>query len=62
MISEPVISQPFNVQHNIHIEIDPNAPMGLRGLPQEWIDRLAKAEVQKEDIAKNPEVMMSIIA
>ena len=33
LISEPVISSPFNIQHNIHIEIDPNAPMGLRGLP-----------------------------
>jgi hypothetical protein len=33
----PVIGKPFNLTHNIHIEVDPTQPMGLIGLPEEWI-------------------------
>jgi hypothetical protein len=36
----PQIGKPFNIQHNIHIEIDANEPMGLRGLPAEWLIKL----------------------
>jgi p21-activated kinase 2 len=34
------MSEPFNVKHNIHIEIDPSAPLGLKGLPPEWLAKL----------------------
>lgn len=34
------MSAPFNLQHKIHIEIDPTAQLGLKGLPPEWIEKL----------------------
>lgn len=40
LINEPIIGEPFNVQHKIHIEIDPDAPLGLKGLPEEWVKKL----------------------
>lgn len=41
------IGKPMNLQHNIHIQVDPNEPMGLKGLPAEWIDKLKNAGLDK---------------
>lgn len=30
------ITMPKNVEHNIHIELDPNSSTGLKGVPEEW--------------------------
>ncbi|CAD8195863.1 unnamed protein product [Paramecium octaurelia] len=62
LINEPIMSAPFNLQHKIHIEIDPTAQLGLKGLPPEWIEKLQKADLQKADIEQNPQVMIQIIA
>jgi len=35
----PVISRPKNFKHVIHIEPDPKSPYGLKGLPDEWLQR-----------------------
>jgi len=43
----PHISKPFNLKHEIHIVPDPNEPMGLRGLPLEWLEKMKKSGLQK---------------
>lgn len=57
-----MISEPYNVQHRIHIEVDPNEPLGLKGLPPEWIEKLGKAGLAREDIATDPSAMIQIIS
>ena len=59
---KPSISKPFNVKHEIHIEYDPNEPMGLRGLPLEWMERMKKSGLEKKDIENNPAHIISIIS
>ena len=58
----PIIGKPFNLQHNIHIEVDPNEPLGLKGLPVEWYEKLSKAGIDKSDILSHPADVITIIS
>jgi hypothetical protein len=42
-----MISAPFNVQHNIHVQVDPHAPTGFKGLPPEWDAMLSVSGISK---------------
>lgn len=42
-----MISAPFNVQHNIHVQVDPSAPTGFKGLPAEWDAMLSASGISK---------------
>lgn len=42
-----LISKPFNLKHEIHIVPDPNEPMGLRGLPLDWLEKMQKSGLKK---------------
>jgi hypothetical protein len=59
---QPSISKPFNLKHEIHITVDPNEPMGLRGLPLEWLEKMQKSGLKKQEILENPANMISIIS
>jgi len=58
----PTISKPFNLKHEIHITVDPDEPMGLRGLPLEWLEKMKKSGLDKKEILENPANMISIIS
>ena len=42
-----MISAPFNVQHNIHVQVDASAPTGFKGLPAEWDAMLSASGISK---------------
>ena len=42
-----VISAPFNVKHNIHVQVDPAAPTGFKGLPAQWDALLSVSGISK---------------
>lgn len=61
-LKNPMIGKPFNIKHNIHIEVDINEPMGLKGLPVEWLEKLQLAGLNKNEILENAENMICIIS
>ena len=46
-----VISAPFNVKHNIHVQVDPAAPTGFKGLPAEWDTMLSVSGISKAEVS-----------
>ena len=42
-----MISAPFNVKHNIHVQVDPSAPTGFKGLPPQWDAMLSVSGISK---------------
>lgn len=59
--SNPVISSPYEVSHEIHVEIDINSQTGFKGLPPEWESMLIKNKISKEDVIKNPQQVLDVI-
>lgn len=59
--SNPVISSPYEVSHEIHVEIDLNSQTGFKGLPPEWESMLKKNKISKEDVIKNPQQVLDVI-
>lgn len=55
------ISAPFNVKHNIHVQVDPTAPMGFVGLPQEWEALLGVSGISKAEVAANPQEVLDVL-
>ncbi|EGR29536.1 p21-activated protein kinase, putative [Ichthyophthirius multifiliis] len=56
-----VISKPMNVKHQVHIQIDQNAPYGLKGLPEEWLELFKAQNIDQNEIKQNPQDMLCII-
>ena len=54
-------NKPVDVRHEIHIEIDEKSPYGLRGLPEEWINRFYKNGLTENEVKQNPQNMLGII-
>lgn len=55
-----VVSNPFNVQHNIHVNFD--SKTGFDGLPAEWEVLLSGSGITVEDVRSNPESALEVLA
>jgi len=55
------ISAPFNVKHNIHVQVDPDAPMGLTGLPPQWDAMLSASGISKGEVAAHPQEVLDVL-
>ena len=55
------ISAPFNFQHKVHVQADPTAPNGFRGLPPGWAQQLEAAGISQEDAAANGEAIIDVL-
>ncbi|KAL4452909.1 hypothetical protein ABPG74_002474 [Tetrahymena malaccensis] len=55
------VSKPENFARVHHIEIDPSAPYGLKGLPPEWEERFKVQGINTDEVKENPQNMISII-
>jgi tRNA A-37 threonylcarbamoyl transferase component Bud32 len=44
------ISEPKNVSRGLNVTIDPNAPVGLVGLPEQWEKLLLQSNIPKEQL------------
>jgi hypothetical protein len=55
-----VVSNPFNVQHNIHVNFD--SKTGFDGLPAEWEVLLSGSGITVDDVRSNPESALEVLA
>jgi hypothetical protein len=55
------ISAPFNVKHNIHVQVDPSAPTGFKGLPPQWDAMLSASGITKEQVASHPQEVLDVL-
>lgn len=55
------ISTPFNVKHNMHVQVDPSAPTGFRGLPPQWDAMLSVSGITKEQVASHPQEVLDVL-
>jgi hypothetical protein len=56
-----MISAPFNVQHNIHVQVDPASNTGFKGLPPEWDAMLSASGISKAEISAHPQAVLDIL-
>ncbi len=50
------ISRPTNIQHNLHISLDPGGEVGLKGLPPEW-EQMIRGNFNKDEVLADPKVI-----
>ena len=55
------ISMPYNVQHNIHVQVDPTAPTGFKGLPAQWDAMLSVSGISKAEITAHPQEVLDVL-
>ncbi|ORY98025.1 kinase-like domain-containing protein [Syncephalastrum racemosum] len=58
--SASVIGKPYNVHHNIHVQVD-TAGAGFIGLPPEWKHILSASGVPEEVVAAHPKTVESLM-
>lgn len=56
-----VIGTPFNFKHNIHVQIDPAAPTGFKGLPPQWDAMLSASGITKAEVSAHPQEVLDVL-
>jgi hypothetical protein len=56
-----LISAPFNVKHNIHVQVDPLAPTGFKGLPPQWDAMLSVSGISKAEVSAHPQEVLDVL-
>lgn len=59
-ISDVQVSIPFNVEHQVHIQVDMESTTGLKGIPPEW-ETLIKGNFQKDEVMANPQAVVDVM-
>ncbi|KAJ3354626.1 Protein kinase [Allomyces javanicus] len=54
------VSAPTNFQHKVHVGFDPVSGH-FTGLPEHWKNVLAHSAISKEEMAKNPQVVLDVL-
>jgi len=54
-----IVSSPFNVQHNIHVDF--NSETGFTGLPPEWEKMLKNANITREEVIENADAVLEVL-
>lgn len=54
-----IVSSPFNVQHNIHVDF--NSETGFVGLPLEWEALLKSSGISRDDVLKNADDVLKVL-
>jgi len=53
------VSEPFNVQHNIHVDF--NSETGFSGLPPEWEAMLKSSGITRDEVRENPNDVLKVL-
>ena len=53
------VSEPFNVQHNIHVDF--STETGFRGLPPEWDAMLKSSGITRDEVRENPDDVLKVL-
>ncbi|KAL5033812.1 hypothetical protein BDEG_21814 [Batrachochytrium dendrobatidis JEL423] len=54
------ISSPTNFAHNVHVGFDSQTGV-FQGLPKEWNTLLEQSNISKDEMAKNPQVVIDVL-
>lgn len=54
------IGNPFNVQHNIHVDF--NSTTGFEGLPPEWEVLISTSKITKDEVLENPDAVLEVLS
>jgi p21-activated kinase 1 len=55
------ISRPFNVQHTMHVQLDPASPLGLSGLPPQWEAMLGASGISRAEVSAHPKEVLAVL-
>lgn len=55
------ISAPFNFKHNVHVQVDPSAPSGFKGLPPQWEAMLHASGISKAEVNAHPNEVLAVL-
>ena len=55
------IGDVFNFRQVEHVEVDPDAPMGLTGLPKKWAAVLEVSGIEKSEAMAHPEEVVKVL-
>lgn len=55
------ISAPYNVRHNVHVQVDPTAPTGFKGLPPQWDAMLSASGITKDEVSAHPQEVLDVL-
>ena len=55
------ISRPFDVKHNVHVQVDPASSTGLKGLPSEWASLLEVSGISKAEVSAHPQAVLDVL-
>lgn len=55
------ISAPFNFKHNVHVQVDPGAPSGFRGLPPQWEAMLSSSGISRAEVSAHPQEVLAVL-
>lgn len=53
--------RPTNFEHKIHLEVDLNSPMGIKGLTNDMMKIFKKNDLSENEVKKNPNAMIQIL-
>lgn len=53
------VSEPFNVQHNVHVDF--NSDTGFSGLPSEWEAMLKSSGITRDEVLENHEEVLNLL-
>jgi len=54
-----IVSQPFNVEHNIHVDF--NSDTGFVGLPSEWEALLKSSGISRDEVVQNSADVLKVL-
>jgi len=54
-----IVSQPFNVEHNIHVDF--NSETGFVGLPAEWETMLKSSGISRDEVVQNSADVLKVL-
>merc|ERR1712000_570463 len=58
-MEDTIVSKPFSVQHDIHVDFDSDT--GFKGLPDEWEALLNAGAITKEEVLEKPDAVLSCL-
>ena len=50
------------MKEQIDLEVDMDKPYGIKGLPEQWVQKIHSSKISAKQVKQNPEGMISVIS
>eukprot|EP00188_Purpureofilum_apyrenoidigerum_P002960 Plantae.Rhodophyta-Purpureofilum_apyrenoidigerum.ctg3003.p1 GENE.Plantae.Rhodophyta-Purpureofilum_apyrenoidigerum.ctg3003~~Plantae.Rhodophyta-Purpureofilum_apyrenoidigerum.ctg3003.p1 ORF type:complete len:527 (-),score=85.61 Plantae.Rhodophyta-Purpureofilum_apyrenoidigerum.ctg3003:383-1963(-) len=57
----PVIGSPLQLQHTVHVKVDPASTFGFSGLPSQWESMLERSGINRQEALENPRDLIDVL-